>query len=197
MSYYESDEVFYKLIKIFENANKCFMQENIHLFDYEVSERSLCGSLMKNLHDELKDTDFNSYYVDIEYNRNKGGKLKTLVKTINGLQNKIIKITCDLIVHSRGENIANDNLIALEMKKSNRPDSEKDSDKERLSCLTKDRYDDIWSYDGVSFPEHVCRYVLGIYYEVDFEAKIIYIEYYRKGHNIGGYTVKFNFRNSQ
>lgn len=191
MNFYEDDKVFKSLIKIFERSNKYFIRENIHLFEYEASERSLCGSLMKNLTDELKDTKFNSYHVDIEYNRNKGGKLKTLVKTINGPELKIIKITCDLIVHSRGENISNDNLIALEMKKSSRSDEEKKSDKERLSCLTKNSYDDIWSYDGTTLPEHVCRYILGIYYEVDFEKRVIYIEYYRKGYKVKDYTLGF------
>lgn len=192
MNYYEDEKIFNKLIKIFEKANKQFLEENIHLLDYEVSERSLCGSLMKNLNEKLIGTKFESYYVDIEYNRNKGGKLKTLVKTINGLKQRIIKITCDLIVHSRGEIIQNDNLIALEMKKSSRPFKEKDSDRERLSCLTKSSYDEVWSYDGITLPEHVCRYVLGIYYEVDFEARVICIEYYRKGQLVKEYTINFN-----
>lgn len=191
MNWYEDNKVFNDLVNVFEEANKHFMQENTHLFDYEVSERSLCGSLMKNLNERLNRTRFESYYVDIEYNRNKGGKLKTLIKTINGLKDRIINITCDLIVHSRGEIIQNDNLIALEMKKSNRSNKEKDSDRERLSCLTKSSYNDIWSYDGTTLPEHVCRYILGIYYEVDFGARVIYIEYYRKGEMVRNYCLKF------
>lgn len=26
--------------------------------------------------------------------------------------------------------------------------------------------DDIWSFDGKALPEHVCRYILGVYYEI-------------------------------
>lgn len=191
MIYYESEKIYNNLIKIFEESNESFIVQNIHLFDYKVSERSLCGCLMKNLYEILDKTEFNSYYVDIEYNRNKGGKLKTLIKTINGLKDRIINITCDLIVHSRGEDIQNDNLIALEMKKSSRPDNEKDSDRERLSCLTKSSYDDIWSYDGITLPEHVCRYVLGVYYEINFEKRLINIEYYRKGYMEKEYQIKY------
>lgn len=182
MSYYDDDEIYDELINIFQEANQYFLNENIHLLIYEVSERSLCGALMKNLYDVLRNTEFNSYYVDIEYNRNKGGKLKTVLKTINGPKERIINITSDLIIHSRGENIQNDNLITLEMKKSNRSEKEKDKDRDRLSCLTKSSYDDVWSYDGTTLPEHVCRYILGIYYEIDFESRTIHIEYYRKGH---------------
>lgn len=77
------------------------------------------------------------------------------------------------------------------MKKSSRPDNEKDSDRERLSCLTKSSYDDIWSYDGITLPEHVCRYVLGVYYEINFEKRLINIEYYRKGYMEKEYQIKY------
>lgn len=107
-----------ELEKIFENANKSFLRKNTMLFETRVSERTLCGALMIELHEALKKTKFSDYFVDVEYNRNIGGTLKTLKKTIRGLDEKIVTINCDLIVHSRGQNILCDNLIALEMKKS-------------------------------------------------------------------------------
>ena len=30
-------------------------------------------------------------------------------------------------------------------------------------------------------PEHVCRYKLGVYYEIDFKAKDILLEFYTRG----------------
>ena len=84
-------------------------------------------------------------------------------------------------MHSRGKNIAQDNLIALEMKKSNASAEEKQSDKERLMALTRDTFDDVWSFDGTTLPEHVCRYIIGIYYEINFGKRTILLEYYKQG----------------
>ena len=94
----------------------------------------------------------------MEYNRNNGK-----IKTIKNSKEEIITINCDLIIHSRGEIIEQDNLLALEMKKSTAPKEEKLKDKERLMALTKDTFDDVWPFDGKTLPEHVCRYILGIY----------------------------------
>ena len=74
-----------------------------------------------------------------------------------------------------------DNLIAVEMKKSTRPEDEKLSDKLRLRALTKSSYDDVWSYDGKAHPEHVCGYQLGIYIELDIENENYKIEGYVSG----------------
>lgn len=62
-----------------------------------------------------KDKSFFNYFVDIEYNRNKGS-IKTIKKTTLGPNGQIIPINCDLILHSRGNRLEQDNLIALEMK---------------------------------------------------------------------------------
>ena len=97
---------------------------------------------------------------------------------------------CDLIVHSRGEIVEKDNLIALEMKKSYRPMKEKENDKARLVALTKDSYDGVWSFDGKTLPEHVCGYDLGGYYEIDSKNCLIDIEYYVKGKKVRTYEEK-------
>ncbi len=52
----------------------------------------------------------------MEYNRNRNGKVKTYLKTIFGPKDIVVKINCDLIVHSRGRIIHQDNLIAIEIK---------------------------------------------------------------------------------
>ena len=112
------------------------------------------------------------------------------MKTIYNDDLKVVSIVCDLIVHSRGEIIEKDNLIALEMKKSYRPKREKEDDKSRLVVITRDSYDGVWSFDGKTLPEHVCGYDLGIYYEVNLKYKMVYIEYYAKGEKIKEYREK-------
>lgn len=175
------------MIAVFEAANKSFLEmesENILL---GVSERSLCGSLMLYLRSVLDQTDYKQYHVDIEYNRNKDGRLKTI---INGNPTPIT-ICCDLIVHSRGQIVTQDNLIALEMKRNTHSKDEKDKDKIRLKCLTRDSFDETWSFDGTTLPEHVCRYVLGVYYELNIEKRQLDIKYYVKGKLAKEYKLKF------
>ena len=179
-----------ELEEIFEDANKSFIRKNTMLFQTRVSERTLCGALMIEIHEVLKRTKFSDYFVDVEYNRNIGGTLKTLKKTIRGLDEQIVTINCDLIVHSRGQNVSRDNLIALEMKKSIGRKVDKDNDRNRLECLTKSPEQDVWSYGGKALPEHVCGYGLGVYYEVNFRRKIIFIEYYKEGYCYRKYEIE-------
>ncbi|GGG17864.1 hypothetical protein [Paenibacillus aceti] len=161
---------------IFENANKKFLNNEVDLILSGVSERTLCGSLMRYLQEEIKETNYSKYHVDVEYNRN-NGKVKTIID-----QNiEVIPINCDIIVHSRGEIPEQNNIIAIEMKKSTNRNSEKIKDKNRLIALTKETFDDVWSFDGTNLPEHVCRYKLGIYYEVNIKRSEVYVEYYKKG----------------
>lgn len=176
-----------ELKRIFEEANQSFLQEEKSLFDMQVSERTLCGALMLHLTEKIKGTVFEGYKADVEYNRNKGRRLKT----IKDRYDRIININCDLILHSRGENIEQDNLIAIEMKKETGRPEEKIKDKERLEALTKESFDDIWSYDGKSLPEHVCRYIIGVYYEINYRSNTILIEYYRGGKLIDTYTLNY------
>lgn len=181
-----------ELEQIFEKANKLFIRKNTMLFETRVSERTLCGALMIELHEVLKDTKYSKYFVDVEYNRNVGGTLKTIKKTIRGMDEQIITINCDLIVHSRGQNIFRDNLIALEMKKSTGRQRDKDSDRNRLECLTKNLEQDVWSYGGKVLPEHVCGYGLGVYYEVNFRRKTILVEYYKDGYCYRQYEIEID-----
>ncbi len=172
---------------IFETANNRFLKEQVNLILSGVSERNLCGSLMLCLRDTLNASEYKNYHVDIEYNRKQDGKIKTIVRG----DLEVIPICCDLIVHSRGENLQQDNLIALEMKKSTQPKEEKSKDKIRLKCLTRDSFDGIWSADGKTFPEHVCRYVLGVYYEIDVEKRIVELQYMNKGKMYKQFSIKF------
>lgn len=174
-----------ELISIFEKANKRFIDKNTPFIMSDVSERSLCNALAQCIFLEISNSKYSKYYVDTEYNRNNGK-----VKTIYNDDLKVVSIVCDLIVHSRGEIVEKDNLIALEMKKAYRKVEEKENDKARLVVLTKDSYDKVWSFDGKTLPEHVCGYELGIYYEVNRKCSSIDIEYYIKGKALKNYTLR-------
>lgn len=169
---------------IFEKANKTFIKNSDELFKNRVSERTLCGALMIEIHKVLHEKEYSkysNYNVDVEYNRTSNGKLKTTIKTIKGPEDKMIRINCDLIVHRRGESGSGANLIAIEMKKNYRVNKEKDSDRDRLVCLTKSPYDVI-SGDGKTNPKFVCGYVLGVYYEINYLEKKVKVEYYYNGY---------------
>ena len=176
-----------EMIKIFEGANKRLISKDKSLFDAKVAERSICGALASCLREELNsDKKYLDYYVDVEYNRN-AGEIKTIIDD----ELRVVKITCDLIVHSRGQNKQQDNLIAIEMKKSTAKKMDKRKDKDRLIALTKDTFSETWSYDGVTLPEHVCRYVLGVYYEINYSQRLILLEYYQKGKMVAERLIVF------
>ncbi|MCU4804545.1 hypothetical protein OCF14_08885 [Bacillus cereus] len=170
---------------LFELANNKYLIEQKELIQSGVSERTLCGQLMLYLNEAKEKTPYRKYYVDVEYNRNVNGRLKT-IKDGHG---EIITINCDLILHSRGENLVQDNLIAIEMKKSIGKRSEKEKDRERLKALTRQSFDNIWSYDGKKLPKHVCRYILGIYYEINVSRMQALLEYYQDGELLYNYAI--------
>ncbi|SDP38219.1 hypothetical protein SAMN05421677_11771 [Halobacillus aidingensis] len=142
---------------------------------------------MLYLHEEKKAC-YDSYIVDVEYNRNFGKKVKTIIDD----EEQVMKITCDIILHSRGSNLEQDNLIAIEMKKSNRPQKEKNKDRYRLMLLTRDSFTgNAFSFDGTKLPDHVCRYKLGIFYEIDLKSRTVNVEYYKKGELLKKYTQEY------
>ena len=50
-----------------------------------------------------------------------------------------------------------------------------------LILHSRGNYDGVWSYDGVTLPEHVCGYELGFYIELDHRKKSFLVEEYRAG----------------
>ena len=166
-----------QLTKIFDESINIFLVEELENIEHDIAERNLCGRLAIYLTDKLRQHKIVGYYADTEYNRKQNGQVKTILDE----QMNIINIQCDLIVHSRGNNINQDNLIAIEMKKSSRPNDEKEKDRKRLRALTKESYDDIWSADGIALPEHVCGYLIGVYMELDLIQRECLLEFYSKG----------------
>ncbi len=176
------------IIDIFEKANKLFLQEQKGLILSKVSERSWYTPFAMYLKEEMRRNNIIGYIIDTEYNRN-GGKIKTILDDEQNFT--VSKITCDIIVHSRGKNLKQDNLICIEIKKSTAKEDKKISDKKRVRILTKDSFDDTWSYDGKELPKHVCRYKLGVYYEINIKEQVVHIEYYEKGKKTKEYNIKF------
>lgn len=168
------DRILKKLFE--ESAHVLFIQELESILN-DVAERNLCGRLAIYISNNLEKYGIKGYYADPEYNRMQDGRVKTI---LDGEMNEVT-IQCDLILHSRGQNIAQDNLIAIEMSKSTKSEADKDSDRKRLRALTKSSYDDVWSVDGKALPEYVCGYLLGVFFEINRLKRTALIEYYQKG----------------
>lgn len=173
-----------QLNRIFSDSLNNLIANDRANIENGVNERNLCGRLACYLESNLKNIDIKGYYTDIEYNRNNGDR-----KTILNGGMELRYVNCDIIVHSRGSNKKQDNLIAIEMKKSHISNTEKNRDRDRLIALTKDSYDDIWVNDGTALPEHVCGYILGYYIEIDRVNKRIQIETYQKGEKVSTETI--------
>ncbi|HEY0975695.1 MAG TPA: hypothetical protein VGE57_14500 [Solimonas sp.] len=142
-----------------------------------MSERSTCSRLAHYIELQLEYENVSGYYADVEYNRKQRGKVKTII--IN--EEQIVSITPDLIVHSRGEIPApNDNMIAVEAKKSSRPTRGKEDDTARLIAMTREPYNGVWNWED-GHPEHVCGYAVGIFMEIRREAREVLLEYFKRG----------------
>lgn len=164
-----------RVFEIFINASNQFIQNERDLILSGVSERCLCGSFMIILRNILNNTEFRDYYTDIEYNRN-----ESRVKTIIDDNLKELDITCDLIVHSRGTFVHQDNLLVIEMKRNTHSLLEKLKDKNRLRALTKP-INEVTIISDTGFPLNVCGYILGVYYEVNKEKRQVVVEYFIGG----------------
>jgi len=170
--WYETYSVYEHLCLLFDCANQKLIKRDVDLLIRDSSETAICGALMLHLKSMLWGTPFSRYNVDIEYNRNFNERKKIY---INHEERSVI---CDLIVHSRGRYVSQDNLIAIEMKKEYRSQEEKQHDRERLIALTRPNFNN-WYFDGTELPPYVCRYILGVYYEI--REYTILLEYYRNG----------------
>jgi len=177
-----------KLIQLFIESSERFLESERSLILSGVSERCLCGAFMLILRQVIDQSIFSAYFTDIEYNRNFDGKIKTMIND----NMEVTNITCDLIVHSRGTIPELDNLIAIEMKRDDHHDTEKDKDRIRLRALTKPKNDSqTYSAEGEVFPENVCGYKIGVFYEISITKRQVNIEYYLNGLFSGKYLKDF------
>lgn len=169
---------FEEMVALFERAHTRFLREQTDLIASRVSERTLCGQLMLYIYEEMKqDHRLAEYFVDVEYNRNLYRS-----KEIRNSRGETVRVTCDLIVHSRGQVSLQDNLIAIEMKKvPPMISSNIEDDRERLMALTRPSYDQEWTFNGMELPEYVCRFILGVFVLIDYRNRTVFAEYYYRG----------------
>ena len=94
------------------------------------NERCLCHRLAKYMEDLLQ-SDYPGYIVDTEYNRGRSS-INSASKMLGNNH-----IVLDIAAHLREPNQYGEytNLIAIEMKKKNQPEQEKNKDKARLKQL--------------------------------------------------------------
>jgi hypothetical protein len=173
--------------QIFDESIKIFFVEERENIINNVAERNLCGRLSIYLTNGLLNHGVKGYFADPEYNRKQGGKVKTVILG----KEKIVTIQADLIVHTRGKVVDEDNFIAIEMKKSSRPEFEKTSDRERLIAMTKKSYDGVWSSGDGTHPDHVCNYKLGVYIILDVKAERYILEFYHLGELVDAVEGRF------
>lgn len=176
-----------QLREVFYGSFEQFLERERKNILNGVAERNLCGCWAPLLENAAAERGFAGYRADPDYNRMQNGQVKVML--VAGLD--VVSIVCDLILHSRGEQPGCDNLIAIEMKKSHRPDAEKDSDRTRLITLTRSSFDGVWSADGKTLPEYVCGYKLGYYCELNLKARQFRIEEYIEGEQTDVRTLDF------
>jgi len=125
-----------KLKLLVESALADFNAHEDYLLSQDLSERCICSKFAMYLERAILQSEFSDYKVDVEYNRGAKG---------NEFSKKVIRdkqrIFADLIVHKRGydDQFGFDNLICIEMKKSNDKRSLSD-DQERLRIMTDNFY---------------------------------------------------------
>jgi len=182
------NKLYAKLMDIFTQGSERFVNEETELILSGVSERCLCGAFMLKIRQKIDGSEFENYYVDIEYNRNYDGRIKSKIDE----KMEVIDITCDLIIHSRGTIPNQDNLISFEMKRDTHKEDEKAKDRIRLKALTRTTYDSRnYSADGTTLPEYVCGYIIGVFYEISIKKREINIEYYYEGNLKSTFTKRF------
>lgn len=172
--------------EVFDSAFSAFLDEEGDSVAGDVSEQNSCGRLAIYLTDAVRARGLAGYYADVEYNRKQFGQVKTIVNA----QAQVIPIRCDLIVHSRGAAGLADNLIAVEMKKDRRPDTERVADRLRLEALTRPT-NDLVVYRGGQVPVHVSGYRLGAFVLLVGRKRRCTVEYFVDGARVGSRACTF------
>ena len=168
-----------KLIGIVRDSIDSLAREEADYLLTDVSERSVCARLAQRM-EVIAQGYMTGYYADVENNR----KQAAMPKTIRNEEGNVIRVTCDLILHGRGD-CTPDNIIAIEMTKAVRPAAKKERDRERLMALTSQR-----GLVGNFIPEHVCGYLLGAFIELNCQQGLFNIEYYEDGGRVGQNDVR-------
>ena len=175
------------LQRLFRRSLAEFCAAEAHNIRSGVSERNLCQRLAFSLERAAHAAGLEGYRADVEYNRGNDDTIKTIV----GQRMEPVTITCDLILHSRGQVPEQDNLIAIEMKRSGHPVAEKEKDRYRLMALTRAPFEGGWPEGNNLEFEYVCDYVVGYFVVLDRQADLFRIEEYVRGELRDRFTHQF------
>lgn len=132
----DSDEEFKKLKDAVNNSLQRFMDEDGTLIDVNSSERSMTHALAVQF---TKETFFNDWHIDCEYNRNGQRVPKTLdipkakCEKCNAGDSCSHNVFPDIIIHKRGKE--GPNLLVIEAKKQK---EDPGLDKEKIKAYIKE-----------------------------------------------------------
>ena len=144
-----------------------------------VSERNICARLAHHMEIIMyRSNDFNGYFADVEYNRKNDGT----VKHSEGYKKISLPMVSDLIVHKRN---AENNLLAIEMKRWNNYNKRKD-DRWRLKSVvsspSREERKDNCVYDTT----------LGAF--IIFSSEKVLVEFYGKMNGKGDWIGEMEFQ---
>ena len=142
-----------------------------------VSERNICARLAHHMETIMHEKDnFRDYFADVEYNRKNDGT----IKHSEGYKKVSLLLVSDLIVHKRN---ADNNLLAVEMKRWNNYDKRK-VDRDRLKSV-------------VSSPEEGkddCVYDTTLGAFIIYSAGKVLVEFYGKVNGKGDWIGEMEFQ---
>lgn len=159
-------------------AIKRLYQIDYQNIQYGVSERNICARLAHHIENIMreydlqhKDSPFNGYYADVEYNRMGNGEQKHYENREHGSEYMV----SDLLIQNRGYER---NLLAIEMKKKGNYRNAKE-DRERLASLVS---------SGNTEMNYTCVHdtILGAF--VIYSKETVVIEYYENVSGVGEIT---------
>lgn len=165
------------LVQIYEAAFQTFAERDFQLLDSNAHEQSWSHRIAMYMEMMARRMELDPrYQVDCEYNRNGNGvkRIRTGARTPS--------ITCDIILHSRGQIEEQDNLIAIEIKKSVRPLGAKNAYRDRIVALTRGMEGvEMYEWKGSYLPLYVCGYGFGVYLEFNVNEMMLLEERYVSG----------------
>src|SRR3546814_6163028 len=112
------------LRELFFRSFEQFTEREAENILHGTSERNLCARWAPLLEMAAVEAGYDGYRADTEYNRKPGGQVKTILdETMH-----VVRITGDILLHSRGRVVEREYLIANEMKRLWNPERGKQKD---------------------------------------------------------------------
>lgn len=142
-----------------------------------VSERNICARLAHHMEIIMdRSNHFNGYFADVEYNRKNDGT----IKHSEGYKKVSLTMVSDLIVHKRN---ADNNLLAVEMKRWNNYDKRKE-DRDRLKSVVS----------SIEEGKDDCVYDTTVGAFIIYSAGKVLVEFYGKVNGKGDWIGEMEFQ---